>query len=64
MDKPIIVYPPDEDGRRRVTIRGGDVGKAADLLDVTEFMRRAGIAEPDPIDPDIVDWRGAGPEWA
>lgn len=60
----VIVYPPDEDGGRRVRVDGQISGRAFSLADVVEFLRRAGL---DPIeDTDVVaagwiEWRGGGP---
>ncbi|TGB06396.1 hypothetical protein [Streptomyces sp. MZ04] len=61
---PVIVHPPSPDGGRRVTIRGKDVGTAFYLFDVLEFLRRAGLPEADTAidDPELIEWRGAGPQ--
>ncbi len=61
---PVIVQPPEPDGGRRVTIRGEYVGTAYHLLDVVEFLRRAGLPETDTTvdDPDLIEWRGLGPK--
>ncbi|WP_262702014.1 MULTISPECIES: hypothetical protein [Streptomyces] len=60
---PIIVHPPSLSGGRRVTIRGEIVGLARDERDLREFLRRAGV--PDDVrldDPELIEWRGGGPE--
>lgn len=58
---PIIVYPPDEDGGRRVRVDGSILGRAHNTNDVLEFLRRAGM-DPDEIDLDgpLIEWRGGG----
>lgn len=64
---PVIVHPLSPDGGRRVTIRGEPVGTAYDLFDLLEFLRRAELPEADTAidDPDLIEWRGGGPEvWA
>ncbi|MGK4580005.1 hypothetical protein [Kitasatospora sp. HPMI-4] len=57
---PVVVRPPTRGARpyRRVEIYGRLVGKAYGELDVAEFIRRAGVDEPDLDDPDLVGWRG------
>ncbi|KOT88354.1 hypothetical protein ADK70_19090 [Streptomyces rimosus subsp. pseudoverticillatus] len=61
----IVQTPSPADGQR-VTVRGEAVGVAYDRRDVQEFLRRAGVAEDaDAIlldDPQLVEWRGGGPE--
>ncbi|MGW1737159.1 hypothetical protein [Streptomyces sp. NPDC001999] len=60
---PIVIYPPDESGGRRVRVDGEILGMAHSLRDVTEFLRRAGmddITEEDVILSGIIDWRGGG----
>ena len=63
-EAPVIVHPPQEDGGRRVVIRGEHVGTAYTLFDVLEFLRRAGLPEADTAidDPELIEWRGGGPE--
>ncbi|MGW7238088.1 hypothetical protein [Streptomyces sp. NPDC054804] len=63
-DAPVVVQPPGPDGGRRVTIRGEYVGTAYHLLDVVEFLRRAGLPEANTTvdDPDLIEWRGMGPK--
>lgn len=64
-DQPIVIYPPGEDGGRRV--RGGArfLGMAYGLLDVVEFLRLEGLEN---VDDDwlrrsaTVEWRGGGPD--
>lgn len=66
-EAPVIVQPPSPDGGRRVAIRGEYAGIAYHLLDVVEFLRRAGLPESDTTldDPGLIEWRGGGLEaWA
>lgn len=58
---PVVVLPLSVGGRR-VVIRGQDVGRALRRADVEEFVRRAGLDDPDIDDPQLVEWRGGGSE--
>ncbi|MFJ3673944.1 hypothetical protein ACIPSE_46670 [Streptomyces sp. NPDC090106] len=63
--RPVIVYPPDEEGGRRVRIDGAILGRAFGLADVTEFLRRAGLKSWDLVKvelSDLIEWRGGGPQ--
>ncbi|GAA1142311.1 hypothetical protein F4556_005944 [Kitasatospora gansuensis] len=57
---PVVVRAPTRGARpyRRVEIYGRLVGKATGEQDVAEFVRRAGVADPDLDDPDLVAWVG------
>ncbi|WP_063838304.1 hypothetical protein [Saccharothrix sp. ST-888] len=57
---PVIVRPPTRGARpyRRVEIYGRLVGKAYGEPDVAEFIRQAGVDDPDLEDPDLIGWRG------
>ncbi|MFD7642716.1 hypothetical protein ACFV4P_18870 [Kitasatospora sp. NPDC059795] len=57
---PVVVRPPTRGARpyRRVEIYGRTVGRATSEADVAEFVRRAGVDEPDLDDPELVAWRG------
>ena len=60
---PVIVYPPDEQGGRRVRVDGEILGRAFGPADVLEFLRRAGC-DPDEVAPygeGLIEWRGGGP---
>ncbi|MEU8695230.1 hypothetical protein [Streptomyces sp. NPDC048665] len=60
----VIVYPPAEDGGRRVRVGNRFVGMAYTLHDIAEFLCRAGAEDVEPEDvasADWVEWRGAGP---
>ncbi|MBJ7907323.1 hypothetical protein ABZW47_06890 [Streptomyces sp. NPDC004549] len=62
---PVVVYPPAEDGGRRVRVGDRFVGMAYTLLDVAEFLRRAGMEDVEASDVETgpwVEWRGGGPE--
>jgi hypothetical protein len=61
---PVVVYPPDEDGGRRVRVDGEILGRAYDLRDIGEFLRRAGIEDADETyvaQSALIEWRGGGP---
>ncbi|MFG3234985.1 hypothetical protein ACGFZG_24915 [Streptomyces antibioticus] len=61
---PVIVYPPDEDGGRRVRADGEILGRAYSLRDVAEFLRRAGVEDADETwveMSELIEWRGGGP---
>ncbi|MFI7413957.1 hypothetical protein ACIBU0_35420 [Streptomyces sp. NPDC049627] len=63
--QPVVVYPPAEDGGRRVRADDQFLGMAYGLLDVAEFLRRAGIEDADPAyvrESGLIEWRGGGPE--
>lgn len=56
----VVVYPPDDEGGRTVRIDGEVSGRAFNLGDVIEFLRRAGWLDADEWPP--IEWRGGGPE--
>ncbi|MEU3527532.1 hypothetical protein AB0E62_27300 [Streptomyces sp. NPDC038707] len=60
----VIVYPPDEQGGRRVRVDGEISGRALGLKDVVEFLRRAGadVEDTDVVRADWIEWRGGGPD--
>ncbi|MFJ3229783.1 hypothetical protein [Streptomyces sp. NPDC086787] len=61
---PVVVYPPAEDGGRRVRVGEQFVGMAYTLLDIVEFLRRAGLEDVEPEDvagAGWVEWRDGGP---
>ncbi|MEV5873828.1 hypothetical protein AB0L75_06250 [Streptomyces sp. NPDC052101] len=63
---PVVVFPPAQDGGRRVAIRGEPMGTAHDLFDVLDILHRAGLPPADTAidDPELIEWRGGGPyDW-
>ncbi|MBT2471812.1 hypothetical protein J7E97_29095 [Streptomyces sp. ISL-66] len=65
MSAKLIVYPPDEQGWRQVRYDGTAIGVAHRPADIRGFLAEAGLENAegaDPTDPDLVEWRGAGPE--
>lgn len=67
-DRPVIVYPPDEEGARRVRVDGQISGRAYSVRDIAAFIQDAGLQEYDEMDvvrSALIEWRGGGPEvWA
>ncbi|AJP00371.1 hypothetical protein ACFY4K_28385 [Streptomyces leeuwenhoekii] len=64
-EAPVIVYPPDEDGGRRVRADGKILGRAYSLRDVTAFLQEAGLQGWDELDvagSSLIEWRGGGPD--
>jgi len=63
--KPIVIYPPAEDGGRRVRVDDRFVGLAYGLLDVVEFLRLAGLDDVDDVwvqQSALIEWRGGNSE--
>ncbi|MEU8652451.1 hypothetical protein [Streptomyces sp. NPDC048737] len=63
--RPIVIYPPAEDGGRRVRVNERFVGLAYGLLDVVDFLRLVGLDDVDDAwvrRSETVEWRGGGPE--
>jgi hypothetical protein len=60
----VIVYPPDEDGGRRVRVDGTILGRAFRLRDVVAFLETAGLQGIDELDVAgmPIEWRGGGPD--
>lgn len=64
-DRPVVVYPPDEGGGRRVRIDGSIAGLAFSVRDVAAFLQTAGLQSFDEMDvvrSALIEWRGGGPE--
>ncbi|MET9729721.1 hypothetical protein ABZZ79_03340 [Streptomyces sp. NPDC006458] len=64
-DRPVVIYPPDEDGGRRVRVDGVIKGRAFSVQDVARFMQEAGLQEWDEMDvvrSSLIEWRGGGPD--
>ncbi|MET7983030.1 hypothetical protein [Streptomyces sp. NPDC005281] len=63
--KPVVIYPPDEDGGRRVRVDGVILGRAFSVQDVAAFMQTAGLQdwnEMDVVRSELIEWRGGGPD--
>ncbi|GAA4800331.1 hypothetical protein [Streptomyces ziwulingensis] len=64
---PVIVYPPDDEGARRVRVDGEILGRAHSVRDVARFLQEAGLQgwdEMDVVRSRLIEWRGVGPdEW-
>ena len=61
----VIVYPPDEQGGRRVRIDGTILGRAYSVRDIAAFMQEAGLQSFDEMDvvrSGLIEWRGGGPD--
>ncbi|MFI6932585.1 hypothetical protein [Streptomyces sp. NPDC050287] len=61
----VIVYPPAEDGGRRVRVGGHFVGIAYGLVDIAAFLQEAGLQDWDEMDvvrSPLIEWRGGGPD--
>ncbi|WP_246341645.1 hypothetical protein [Streptomyces physcomitrii] len=62
---PVVIYPPDEDGGRRVRVDGTILGRAHSVQDVARFMQEAGLQDWDEMDvvrSTLIQWRGGGPD--
>ncbi|MBQ0827697.1 hypothetical protein [Streptomyces tagetis] len=62
---PVIVYPPDESGGRRVRVDVTILGLAHGVRDVAAFLQQAGLQgfdEMDVVRTDLIEWRGGGPD--
>lgn len=62
--RPMVVNPPSPSGGRRVRVDGEILGLAYSLVDVAEFLRRAGLEldQAEVAESDLIEWRGGGPE--
>ena len=64
-EHPVIVYPPDEQGGRRVRVDGTILGRAYSVRDIAAFMQEAGqqsFDEMDVVRSALIEWRGGGPD--
>ena len=62
---PVVIYPPDDDGGRRVRVDGSIRGRAFSVQDIARFMQEAGLQEWDEMDVVrslLIEWRGGGPD--
>ncbi|MGW4685610.1 hypothetical protein ACWEPM_11995 [Streptomyces sp. NPDC004244] len=46
----VTIHPPDEQGRRLVTYRREELGRATSERDVREFLYRAGMVAAEDVD--------------
>jgi len=63
--QPIVIYPPAEDGGRRVRVDDRFLGMAYGLLDIVEFLRLAGLEDVDEVwvrHSGLIEWRSGGPD--
>ncbi|GGS46270.1 hypothetical protein AB0E75_04420 [Streptomyces griseoviridis] len=63
--RPVTVYPPDDEGGRRVRVDGEILGRAYSVTDVARFLQEAGLQgwdEMDVVRSLMIDWRGGGPD--
>ncbi|MFE5190059.1 hypothetical protein [Streptomyces sp. NPDC056628] len=61
----VIVYPPADEGGRRVQVGGKILGRAFRVRDIAAFLQKSGLQDFDEMDvvrSDLIDWRGGGPE--
>ncbi|WP_086711203.1 hypothetical protein [Streptomyces antimycoticus] len=60
----IVVQPPSPTGGRLVRVDGTILGVAYGLVDLLEFLRRAGLQvdDIDLEDTTLITWRGGGPD--
>ncbi|MGW2681390.1 hypothetical protein [Streptomyces sp. NPDC001436] len=63
----LVIYPPDENGWRRVRWDGQSIGVAQHPSDIVVFLQEAGLENAEDFDltSDLAEWRGGGCEtWA
>lgn len=62
----VVVFPPAENGGRRVSVDGTQIGTAFSMHDVAVLLERAGLEGWDELDvaahAELIEWRGGGPE--
>lgn len=63
MTAPVVVYPPDDEGGRRVWFNGQLLGRTFTLYDITHLLNQAGLntAATEFEDTSIFEWRGGSP---
>ncbi len=63
----MVVYPPDEEGGRRVEARGQLLGVARNVMELLELLEEVGL-DPAGVrldDAQLIEWRGGGAwDWA
>lgn len=65
MKVPVIIYPPDASGGRRVRSGTETLGVAHNHADVAELLRGAGLEGVDEAEvatTSLIDWHGGGPD--
>ncbi|MEU4967755.1 hypothetical protein [Streptomyces smyrnaeus] len=63
MAVPVTVYPPDEDGGRRVRLHDGILGRAHGPRDLFALLEQAGWNTDEvTLDGPLIQWRGGGPD--
>lgn len=60
MEQPRVIVEPVVGTGRRVRVGAEILGIAYGLDDLVEFLRRAGLDDPDLNDPSLIDWHGGG----
>lgn len=61
----VIIYPPDENGARRVRVDDAILGRAYNVQDIAGFLQAAGLRGIDDMNvvrSTGIEWRGGGPE--
>ncbi|MBR7675873.1 hypothetical protein [Streptomyces daliensis] len=63
MPPPVIVYPPDPEGGRRVRADGQILGRAFSIYDLMGLLEGIGFGPAAEAfeDPTVFEWRGGGP---
>ncbi|MFJ6657443.1 hypothetical protein ACIQNG_13875 [Streptomyces sp. NPDC091377] len=62
---PVVIYPPDEQGGRRVRVAGQILGRAYSVNDVARMLQEVGLHDWDEMDvvrSALIEWRGGGPD--
>ncbi|WSR70568.1 hypothetical protein OG708_14800 [Streptomyces sp. NBC_01180] len=65
MKMPVIVYPPDPSGGRRVRAGTETLGVAHSRRDVADLLRVAGLEGIDEAEiptTSLIEWHGGGPD--
>ncbi|MER7512141.1 hypothetical protein ABTX82_27850 [Streptomyces lavendulae] len=65
MSARLVIYPPDENGWRRVRWDAQSIGVAHKPSDIVTFLTAAGLENAEDLDltdTALVEWRGGGPE--
>ncbi|MFE2045714.1 hypothetical protein ACFXAZ_33325 [Streptomyces sp. NPDC059477] len=61
---PVVIYPPDEGGGRRVRVAERILGRAYSTSDVARLLQEVGLQSWDEMDvvrSALIEWRGGGP---